>query len=1145
MMFHYVLAALLVAQGCLAHAGYRIIDGDESPPHQFPYMVSVVWGLPPVFSYRHMCGGTILSEKWILTAAHCVEKSPWIGKLGVYAGKHIINQREDGQQFSTVGLKVLHWKYPEGNGEHDIAMLKLVTPLQFGPYIKAAKLPRGDRIPSGTSVLAGWGSVSKGWLPKYPAILQTATVPIIDNDRCYSALHELSGDYRLFKTQLCTGPLYGSVSACHGDGGGPLVQYDENAIAELVGIVSWSKYPCGSGAPTIYTRVSAYVEWIKNKLLDTMNAKFLFAFCTVLATAVSQRIGFNLPTLGLGRIVGGEDARKNEFPHQVSLQWGIPPLVKYQHFCGGSIIDSQWVLTAGHCAEAVPWIGSFVIKAGKHNVKVSEADEQVISVTKKIVHEKYEGDVGPYDLALLKLKSPLVLSNAVKVISIPKNVTVPSGNSTLSGWGSISADGKELPAILQKAVLPLIDLKTCNATLEELVGPSPLHETNICTRSLNEQSACSGDSGGPLIKNNTSGNAELIGVVSWGVLPCGADAAPSVYVDVSQFGDWINATTSGFISDHWYKNTGGRSKESLNRVAMSPNLVVVFSTILVAVVQAADPFFGFNVPKLGFNSGRIVGGEDAEPGEFPYQVSLQWSQSSSQEGRHFCGGCILSENYIVTAGHCALAVPSYGSFVVKAGKHFITRAEPEEQVVEVEKSVVHPEYVGYVAPYDIAVLKLKTPLKFNSAVQPIELPKQGEIFEGKSHLSGWGSVAGNGQEMPTVLQKVVLPILNFEPCKKAFDTIVGSSHPLSPKNICTSGENGRSACSGDSGGPLVFKTDYQTTLIGLVSWGIMPCGQIHAPSVYTQVSDFVDWINQETSINWSEPTQFFANRRRTMTSKLLLIICALVATINAVEPQFGNNVPRLSLGFGRIVGGEDAQEGEFPHQVSLQWGVPPLIRYKHFCGGSIISSRWIVTAGHCVLAIPSFGSFKVKAGKYNIKKTESDEQGALVQLKIVHESYKGNVAPYDIALLKLKTPLALNEAVKAISLPEMGVEPSGSSILSGWGSISGSGLKMPRILQKAVLPIIDYETCKASLEALTGPSPLHETNVCTGSTSGQSACSGDSGGPLIVKKSSGAVELIGVVSWGLMPCGSQNAPSVYTGVSKFVDWIRTNMKKNA
>ncbi|XP_028521723.1 trypsin-1-like [Apis cerana] len=270
-----------------------------------------------------------------------------------------------------------------------------------------------------------------------------------------------------------------------------------------------------------------------------------------------------------------------------------------------------------------------------------------------------------------------------------------------------------------------------------------------------------------------------------------------------------------------------------------------------------------------------------------------------------------------------------------------------------------------------------------------------------------------------------------------------------------------------------------------------------------------------------------------MSLKLILYIAFLVAIASAKSYR-GFRIPLFDT---RIVGGNEARQGQYPWQVSLQWGW--LFGYSHFCGGAILSDQWIVTAGHCVLAVPSYGDFIVKAGKHDLKLVESTEQSIAVERTFVHEKYTGDVAPYDIALLKLAKPLKLGSVVQPINLPSAPSNtPTGNVTLTGWGSTSRTNTPiMPNKLQTVDLPLINLTSCKQAIEKLTGPSPLHETNICTGPlTGGFSACSGDSGGPLALN-TTGKAELVGIVSWGIVPCGTVGAPSVYTKVSSFLTWI--------
>ena len=106
------------------------------------------------------------------------------------------------------------------------------------------------------------------------------------------------------------------------------------------------------------------------------------------------------------------------------------------------------------------------------------------------------------------------------------------------------------------------------------------------------------------------------------------------------------------------------------------------------------------------------------------------------------------------------------------------------------------------------------------------------------------------------------------------------------------------------------------------------------------------------------------------------------------------------------------------------------------------------------------------------------------------KTFNRNVAPFDIALLKLEKPLEFNDWVQPIDLPMRDSSVEGKVILSGWGSTNSHGMTQPNTLMYVDLPIVDLDTCKESIESLTGPSPIHPNNICTGPlTGGVSACS--------------------------------------------------------
>ncbi|XP_011063330.1 PREDICTED: polyserase-2-like [Acromyrmex echinatior] len=784
------------------------------------------------------------------------------------------------------------------------------------------------------------------------------------------------------------------------------------------------------------------------------------------------------------RITDGENAIPGEFSYQVSLQWGLPPILRFSHICGGSIVHESFVLTAGHCIMIQ---GEFKVIVGKYYLLEDEETQQEIEVAKIYVHENYPGGIAPYDIALLKLKTPLTFNKWVSAIKLPEQDEVQVGNAILSGWGSVSKTSVlKLSNVLQKVTVPLLDSKSCQDEFSKSYNAPQLYDSQICTAAIDEISACSGDSGGPLVQfeNNVP---TLVGITSWGTYPCGISHKPSVYTRVASYTIWIKKII-------WIIMINYHLIFIDNMLEMFPKAIVFFALLTVAVAERLR--VGLQMPPIlprftGPISVQVVGGEEAPVGYYPFIASLQMFNS------HFCAGSIINKEWILTAAHCANA-GSLNFLRVKVGKHNIQKNESTEQTVQVAQAYIHENYEDGVGPYDIALLKLATPLKLTKEIQAIELPPPESEPTGEAWLCGWGSISTDRYPiMPDKLQHVKMEYLDLITCHESIERLIGYS-PVHETNVCTGPLYDQiSACSGDSGGPLISRIEQKPVLIGIVSWGIIPCGSTGAPSIYTKVSSFIEWIEKKK------------------------------------RPKIGLRMPPIFPPFNRsissqVVGGEEAGVGSYPFIVSLQ------IFSQHFCAGSILNEKWIITAGHCINSVPSIlplSILRVKAGKYNLQLIENTEQTVKVVKAYVHENYKRGIGPYDIGLLKLASPLKLNNNVQAIELAPPESEPTGKAWLCGWGSISTTNYPiMPNKLQHVKIEYINRTTCHESVKRLTGSSPVHETNICTGPLYNKiSACSGDSGGPLISYNGKKSV-LTGIVSWGIVPCGTLGAPSVYTKI---------------
>uniref|UniRef100_A0A3Q4B1P9 trypsin n=1 Tax=Mola mola TaxID=94237 RepID=A0A3Q4B1P9_MOLML len=240
----------------------------------------------------------------------------------------------------------------------------------------------------------------------------------------------------------------------------------------------------------------------------------------------------------------------------------------------------------------------------------------------------------------------------------------------------------------------------------------------------------------------------------------------------------------------------------------------------------------------------------------------------------------------------------------------------------------------------------------------------------------------------------------------------------------------------------------------------------------------------------------------------------------------------------RIFGGLKVNPGGIPWQVSLQ--VRPKSSnqiFKHVCGGVLIDSCWVLTAGHC---IEPNKDMQVVMGGLSLDTDEPADQIIRVAQAMVHENYRETLtAVYnDIALLRLKESSGVcateTQFVKAACLPEDELPDATECTISGWGATEESSLGSNHLLKANVL-LINHGRC--SEESVYGR-VLDISMVCAGHLQGGvDSCQGDSGGPLTCNSNSTSF-VYGLVSWGDQ-CGRQNKPGVYTRVNKFMDWIKS------
>jgi len=265
---------------------------------------------------------------------------------------------------------------------------------------------------------------------------------------------------------------------------------------------------------------------------------------------------------------------------------------------------------------------------------------------------------------------------------------------------------------------------------------------------------------------------------------------------------------------------------SASRLSFIAFSVLNVYLLLISVCSGAFDELSLK-PRL---DGRIVGGYEIDIASVPYQVSLQ-------RGSHFCGGSIISKDWILTAAHCTdNQAPANIKVRVGSSMHVSNGS-----LVSIKRIVQHKKFSYSNIDYDYSLLELNESLILDERRQQIDLPRPFEIIKDKTTclVTGWGNTQ-NSSESRLHLRGADVPIFNQVECSKAYKRYGG----VTSRMICAGfDEGGKDACQGDSGGPLVCNNK----LVGIVSWGY-GCAQPKYPGVYSRVSYVRQWIKQVTGV---------------------------------------------------------------------------------------------------------------------------------------------------------------------------------------------------------------------------------------------------------------------------------------------------------
>ncbi|NP_001018368.1 complement factor D precursor [Danio rerio] len=247
------------------------------------------------------------------------------------------------------------------------------------------------------------------------------------------------------------------------------------------------------------------------------------------------------------------------------------------------------------------------------------------------------------------------------------------------------------------------------------------------------------------------------------------------------------------------------------------NRLIFFSVLFYAAFHTGD---------------CITGGQEAKAHSRPYMASVQWN------GKHECGGFLISSQWVMSAAHCFQDGRTSGVKVV-LGAHSLSGAEDTKQTFDAEV-YNHPDFSISNYDNDIALIKLDKPVTQSDAVKPVKFqrdetadPKEAAVVE----TAGWGSLNNMGGR-PDKLHELSIPVMERWRCGRA--DFYGEKFT---SNMLCAADKRKDTCDGDSGGPLL----YRGIVVGITSNGGKKCGSSRKPGLYTIISHYASWIDTTTT----------------------------------------------------------------------------------------------------------------------------------------------------------------------------------------------------------------------------------------------------------------------------------------------------------
>ncbi|XP_053692138.1 uncharacterized protein LOC128740603 [Sabethes cyaneus] len=1106
---------------------------------EFAHIGAVGWTLPNgTVSWK--CGGTLIWDNFVLTAAHCAVdlsgKRPDVirfGDLNIYSS----DDDEYAQQLNIIDV-IRHPDHRYVAQYHDIALLKLEKNVTLHDTVVPACLWTDREVRFKTLEAAGWGKT--GFAEEQTPVLLKVSLKPIDNEECSKIYtNDTNRKLRLGLQDHHICAVDEKMDTCEGDSGGPLqikLMHNGRVTPFLVGVTSFGTI-CGTSSPGVYTKVASYQDWI----VDTMRSHGAFVnettynatFCALRyvhfreyedAVITSRTDTYVLTDTSLRHMQEVERLPS----YMVKLAWRTGA---GREDCYGAIIDETSVLTLAQCVYYNREPVSHILYLGDKEMNVSKFD----------IHPEYIPESGYNNIAILHTKHFLDI-HQIQPACIWHEQKIPFDEVHIFGSGR--EDINTFWPESRKLIDPTITFLRPRLFVQNSTACAiPNRFESKLETGLKREHVCVGKdfflvpkSCDLLVGGSIDGSVWREGndyPTTFGLVQFGRDCGFGEHSVATGFANHIDWLKSLLLSDHTEKGgtfhfldddlhegdtcTSDDNGKAGLCVAVSKcprqwkkflstgNAQFCSTSSVICCPHDAMDGVSDTHPAIASCPNVVRNIKSKKPGGS--LVLVGWFEEDFI--RFKCLGTILTRNVVLTTASC------FGKVKPDVIKLI---SNETDSVLQVKATLKHNAYNAVDNSNDIGIIWLTDRLQWNSDVYPSCL------WTNRTHTPLVMDMV-----LPVKFDHVgyvrVLAMYNSD-CQRT------NSYKLPESQLCVRDPFEKPTCLDPFSALLWVRGDGVAFTVGLST--ILPDCNERDYMIFTRFSAYSQWIGDAL-----RDAVFNSGDNST-----LLMLPNERLSLDDCHLRFH----RFSLHSEAAPASADpARLKEFAHIGAIGWTLPNgTVLWS--CGGTLIWNNFVLTAAHCAIDDRGKRPDVIRFGDLNIYSAEDDEYAQ--QFKIIdvirHPKHRFVAQYHDIALMKLEKNVRLHDTVVPACLWTDEEIRFKTLEAAGWGQIGYAQEQTPILLKVRLKPIGNEECGKIYTNETNRKlrDGLQDHHTCAVDEK-MDTCEGDSGGPLQVKlMHNGRVTpfLVGITSFGTI-CGT-SSPGVYTKVAPYHDWIVETMRSH-